>query len=66
MIEGTPPTIVVELGEQATVGYAIDLAVVVPALVIAGYWLWQRHPSGYVVGDIVFLLSALSPRRSQK
>ncbi|MCU4752540.1 hypothetical protein OB919_11155 [Halobacteria archaeon AArc-curdl1] len=59
LIEGNQPTIVAELGEQATVSHAIDLAVVVPALVIAGYWLWQRRPWGYVVGGVVLLLGAL-------
>jgi hypothetical protein len=32
---------------------------VVPALAIAGYWLWQRRPWGYVVGGVVLLLGAL-------
>lgn len=59
MIDGTPPTIVAELGEQATVSHAIDLAVVVPALTIAGYWLWQERPWGYVFAGIVLLLGAL-------
>ena len=48
MVDGTPPTIVEERGEQATVSHAIDLAVVVPALAIAGYWLLQGRPWGYV------------------
>ena len=59
MVDGTPPTIVEELGEQATVSHAIDLAVVVPALAIAGYWLWQGRPWGYVFGGVVLLLGAL-------
>ncbi|ELY47019.1 hypothetical protein [Natronorubrum bangense] len=59
LIEGTQPTIVDELGEQATVSHAIDLAVLVPALSIAGYWLWQRRPWGYVVGGVVLLLGTL-------
>lgn len=59
MFEGTPPTIVEELDEQATVSHAIDLAVVVPALTIAGYWLWQKRPWGYVFAGIVLLLGAL-------
>ncbi len=59
MFEETPPTIVEELGEQATVSHAIDLAVVVPALTIAGYWLWQKRPWGYVFAGIVLLLGAL-------
>ncbi|MXV61278.1 hypothetical protein GS429_04205 [Natronorubrum sp. JWXQ-INN-674] len=59
LITGTQPTIVDELGEQATVSHAIDLAVVVPALAISGYWLWQRRPWGYVAGGVVLLLGAL-------
>ncbi len=59
MLEGTPPTIVEELGEQATVSHAIDLAVVVPALTIAGYWLWQERPWGYAFAGVVLLFGAL-------
>lgn len=59
MLDGTPPTIVEELGEQATVSHAIDLAVVVPTLALAGYWLWQERPWGYVFGGVVLLLGAL-------
>ena len=59
MLEGTTPTIVEELGEQATVSHAIDLAVVVPALAISGYLLWRERPWGYVFGGVVLLLGAL-------
>ena len=59
MLAGTPPTIVEELGEQATVSHAIDLAVVVPALAIAGAWLWKRRPWGYALAGVVLLLGAL-------
>ena len=33
-IDGIPPTIFDEIGEQATVSHAIDLDVVVPAIVV--------------------------------
>ena len=59
MLEGAPPTLVEELGESSGVSAAIDLAVVVPALAIAGFWLWQRRPWGYVVGGVVLMLGAL-------
>lgn len=59
MVEGTPPTIVEELGEQATVSHAIDLAIVVPALAIAGYLLWKKQPWGYVFAGVTLLLGAL-------
>lgn len=59
MLAGSPPTIVEELGEQATVSHAIDLAVVVPALTIAGYWLWEGRPWGYALAGVVLLLGAL-------
>lgn len=59
MLEGASPTLVEELGESSGASAAIDLAVVVPALAIAGYWLWQRRPWGYVVGGVVLLLGAL-------
>ena len=59
MLEGTPPTIVEELGDRATVSHAIDLAVVVPALAISGYLLWQERPWGYVFGGVVLVLGAL-------
>lgn len=30
-----------------------------PALTIAGYWLWQERPLGYVVGGVVLVLGAM-------
>ena len=59
VIEGSPPTIVEELGESSGVSAAIDLAVVVPAAVIAGVWLYRERPWGYVLGGVVLILGAL-------
>ena len=58
-VSGTPPLLVDEVGPQALASHFIDLSVVVPALAIAGYWLFQRRPWGYVFAGVGLVFGAL-------
>lgn len=39
--------------------FAIDLSLLVPALVVAGIWLWRRTPVGLVFGTVMAVMGAL-------
>jgi hypothetical protein len=56
---GVPPLLVEEVGPQALVSHFVDLSVVVPALIVAGGWLWRRHPWGYVFAGVALVFGAL-------
>lgn len=57
-LAGTVPLIVEEAGQQALVSHFIDLAVVVPSLVIAGVWLYWERAWGYVFAGVALVLGA--------
>lgn len=58
ILAGSTPLIVEEFGPQALVSHFIDLAVVVPSLLIAGVWLWWERAWGYVFAGVVLVLGA--------
>lgn len=58
-LSGTAPLLVAELGEHALHSHFIDLSVVVPALAVAGNWLWQHRPWGYVFAGVGLVFGAL-------
>lgn len=55
---GLLPAIVVKSGHPTSIVYALDLTMIFPALLVAGYWLWQRKPWGYVLAAILLFKSA--------
>lgn len=54
-----PPQIVADLGQQALVSHFVDLALVVPTLVIAGVWLRQGRPWGYALSGVLLVMGSL-------
>lgn len=58
-VSGTPPLLVEEVGEHGLHSHFIDLSVVVPALAIAGRWLQQQRPWGYVFAGVGLVFGAL-------
>jgi len=58
-VSGTPPLLVEEVGPQALASHFLDLSIVVPALVLAGRWLFQRRPWGYVFAGVGLVFGAL-------
>lgn len=58
LLAGEDPQIVRESGQQALVSHFVDLAVVVPALLLSAAWLRQRRAWGYVAAGVVLVLGA--------
>jgi hypothetical protein len=59
LLTGETPRIVVEAGRQTLVSHALDLAVVVPSLAVAGVWLRRDRPWGYVFAGVLLVFGAL-------
>lgn len=53
MASGEVPSDVVSSGVSSAIVYAMDLALLVPALAICGVMLWRRRPWGLVLGTVV-------------
>lgn len=58
-LSGTPPLLVAEIGPQALASHFIDLSVVVPAMAIAGTWLWRHRSWGYVFAGVGLVFGGL-------
>jgi hypothetical protein len=52
VLTGEVPAVVTAVGHPTNVIAALDLSMVVPLMLIAGVWLWQRRPWGYVLAVI--------------
>ncbi len=61
MVTGTVPADIVSSGAKSAVVYAMDLAVLVPALVISAVQLWRRKAWGYVLGTVVLVKCTAYP-----
>lgn len=56
---GDLPPIIIAVDHPTNVIFALDLALVVPWLLIGGVWLWQDRPWGYIVATIVNVKGAV-------
>jgi hypothetical protein len=52
---GTLPEIVNKSNHPTSIVYALDLTLVFPACIIAGYWLWNKKPWGIVLSAILLV-----------
>jgi hypothetical protein len=50
---GQVPQAVVDSGHPTSVVFAVDLSLLLPAMVLGAVWLWKRQPWGYVLGVIL-------------
>lgn len=58
-LSGRPPLLVAEVGPHALASHFIDLSLAVPAMAIAGTWLWRQRPWGYAVGGAGLVFGTL-------
>ena len=59
IVTGELPAIVVATGHSTSIVFAIDLSLLVPGLVLGGFWLWQRRPWGYLLAGILNIKGAV-------
>ena len=59
VLAGEQPSAIAQLGPEAAHTYVLDLGILVPCLVIAAVWLWQKRPWGYVVAGVLLVYAAL-------
>jgi len=55
-----PPSLIAS-GHITEIIFALDLSLLVPGLVIAALWLWQREPWGYILGAMMLVKGTLYP-----
>jgi hypothetical protein len=58
-IAGTTPPVITEFGPQGMATVAIDLGIVVPAMVLTGVLLDRKRPVGYLAAGVVLVFGAL-------
>jgi hypothetical protein len=47
------PQSVIDSGHPTAIVFALDLGVLLPAVLLGAIWLWQRRPWGYVLAVMV-------------
>lgn len=55
MVTGQLPQSNIDSGHTTNIVFALDLALLVPGLVLAAIWLWQRRPWGYILGAMMLV-----------
>ena len=55
------PQSIVDSGHPTGIVFALDLALLVPGMVLGALWLWQRRPWGYVLGAMMLVKGTLYP-----
>lgn len=58
---GEVPPVIIDSEHPTSVVFALDLALLVPFLVVAAIWLWQHRPWGYVLGAILLVKGTAYP-----
>jgi hypothetical protein len=58
ILTGQLPQSIIDSGGQTNVVFAIDLAIMIPALILGAVWLWKRQPWGYVLAVIMNIKGA--------
>jgi len=58
-VAGTVPQPVIETGHPTAVVFALDLSLIVPALVLGGVWLLQRRAWGYLLAAVYCVKGAV-------
>jgi hypothetical protein len=55
---GQLPQSVIDAGGQTNVVFAIDLSIMIPALILGAVWLWKRQPWGFIIAVIMNIKGA--------
>jgi hypothetical protein len=55
---GELPQSIIDSGGQTNIVFAIDLGIMIPALLMGAVWLWKRQPWGFVLAVIMNIKGA--------
>ncbi|HEX6305019.1 MAG TPA: hypothetical protein VFZ76_12575 [Anaerolineales bacterium] len=61
IVTGQLPQSNIDSGHPTNIVFALDLALLVPGLVLAAVWLWKRRPWGYVLGAMMLVKGTIYP-----
>ena len=61
MLTGVVPADVTRSGSPIAVVYAVDLTLMVPAMLLGAYLLWKRQPWGYILASILTIKGVAYP-----
>lgn len=61
LTEEIVPSIIIMTGHPTSVVFALDLALLVPAMVLGAVWLWQRRDWGFILAGILLSKGAVYP-----
>jgi hypothetical protein len=53
LFTGNVPQSVIDSGHPTAIVFALDLAILLPAVLLGAIWIWQRKPWGYVLAVMV-------------
>jgi len=59
LISGTVPKVIVDSGLHTSIVFALDLTLIVPAMLTGAMLLWRGHPGGVVLGVVTNVVGAL-------
>jgi hypothetical protein len=59
LASGTVPKVIADSGLHTSIVFALDLTLIVPAMLIGAVLLWRGHPAGVVLGVAMNVLGAL-------
>lgn len=61
IVTGQLPQSNIDSGHPTNIVFALDLALLVPGLVLAAVWLWKRRPWGYILGAMMLVKGTIYP-----
>lgn len=61
VVTGQLPQSIVDSGHPTGIVFALDLALLVPGMVLGALWLWQRRSWGYVLAAIMLVKGTIYP-----
>jgi len=56
---GMLPPVITMTGQHTNVVFALDLALVIPMLIVGAIWLWRRKPWGFAIAGIITVKGAV-------
>jgi hypothetical protein len=59
LASGTVPKVITDSGLHTSIVFALDLTLIVPAMLIGAVLLWRGHPAGVVLGVAMNVVGAL-------